>query len=587
MSQEEAEEHNDLTLPPGYGLGVYTIQKSLGQGGFGITYLAYDSSLETEVVIKESLPAMFAGRSTDTQQVFTLSRSSEDFSWARERFLMEARTLAKLNHRNIVRVMRVFEALGTAYYVMPYLGGSSLDKVLENEGPLPEERINSLLRALLDALAYLHSKNLLHRDIKPANILLGADGEPILIDFGAARQLSQHSQTVVESPGYTPFEQMQTHGDIGPWSDIYALGGTMYKLITGKAPLRSTDRMGKDCQPRLANDAELCKRYSVNLLNGIDKALALAPKKRWQNAGEWLETLQGSHPQTSHSGMIKIKGRNLLAQLRLKSCAFIKTASSGTCRLWMATEEWILSRLEPKATGDNEEQNSKKSAEYEARRHRKRRFVRIGMASVLLILLSYIIIIYCSSYRRAENYYYGYGVTQDFYKAAKLYQKAADGGNPDAQFKLADMYLIGRGVDQDRQKAIELYRKLADQGYAGAQVILGQMYCSGLGVPEDQREAFHWFRKSAEQGNSEAQFRLFVMFFYGRGVDEDEQEAFVWCRKSAEQGYINAQIAMGQACQVGKVVTKDREEAIKWYRMAAAQGSTKAKKELEDMGVTP
>lgn len=297
MPQEDTEQ-NELALPPGFELGNYIIQRSLGLGGFGITYLAYDSALETEVVIKENLPTMFARRSTDSRQVYAISQNSADFEWANSRFLQEARTLAKLNHRNIVRVMRIFEALGTAYYVMPYVGGSSLDKVTEQEGPLTPERIKALLNSLLDALAYLHSKNLLHRDIKPANILLDDEGEPILIDFGAARQISQHSQTVMESPGYTPFEQIQTHGEVGPWSDLYALGGTMYKLITGKAPLRSTDRVGMDGQPQLTNDAELCKRYSKSLLAGIDRALAFSPSKRWQSAGEWRNALGGNTGQT-------------------------------------------------------------------------------------------------------------------------------------------------------------------------------------------------------------------------------------------------------------------------------------------------
>lgn len=289
----------ELTLKPGLELGNFTIRKVIGQGGFGITYLAYDRILQTEVVIKENMPTTFAGRSAETQYVVPLANATEDFEWATERFLQEARTMAKHKHRNIVSVTRVFKALGTAYFVMPYVGGKSLDKVLREEGPLPEKRLRPLLCSLLDALQYLHSKDLLHRDIKPANILLDEEGQPILIDFGAARQLSQYSQTVMESPGYTPFEQMKTRGNVGPWSDLYALGGTMYKLITNKTPIRSTDRVDEDTQPRLAENRELCQRYSRGFLQGIDKALNRSIDKRWQTAEDWLKTLSGSSDSPS------------------------------------------------------------------------------------------------------------------------------------------------------------------------------------------------------------------------------------------------------------------------------------------------
>ena len=298
---QDSQEINELALPPGFALGNYIIRRVIGQGGFGITYLAVDQDLQTEVVIKENMPGSFAGRSTTSRQVFSLSHASDDFAWARDRFIQEARTMAKLNHRNIVRVTRVFQALGTAYYVMPYVGGMSLDKIVSKEGPLSEARLRPLLCSLLEALQYLHSKELLHRDIKPANILLDEEGEPILIDFGAARQLSQHSQTVVESPGYTPFEQMQTHGEIGPWTDLYALGGTMYKLITGQTPMRSMDRVGKDTLAPLADRADLRSRYSRSFLKGIDKALAFDARKRWQTAEEWQQSLSAGRKTSSTS----------------------------------------------------------------------------------------------------------------------------------------------------------------------------------------------------------------------------------------------------------------------------------------------
>lgn len=514
-------------------LGTYTIQASLGQGGFGITYLAHDSTLDTEVVIKESIPTAFAGRSSETWEVFTLPNSAEEFAWARDRFIQEARTLAKLNHRNIVRVLNIFTSMGTAYYVMPYVGGISLNKMLQESGPLPKEKLQSLLVSLLDALQYLHDKNLLHRDIKPANILLDDAGEPILIDFGASRQLSQHSQTVMESPGYTPFEQMQTHGDIGPWSDIYALGGTMYKLITGKAPVRSTDRVGGLPQPKMADDAELCQRYSRDFLKGIDKALALDATQRWQTAKEWMQTLPQAKQQTGGDGVV-----NPL----------------------VALVHWVQHLLKG-----------------------KRRRPRWGTLSVILILLLGVYYFFGpgSYFRLAEQFYYGnLWWTQSFEKAAEYYEKAAINGDKEAKMRIADMYYYGRGVPKDYVKAAKWYRELAEEDYAGAQIMLGCMYKEGDGLSSSEREALYWYKKAAAQGNPDAQFRTGNVLTHGYDV-KNSKEALSWFEKAAKQGHVGAQSQLGYMYQEGRgVERKDPEKAKYWYKKAAEQGDTDAENAL-------
>ena len=296
MPQSDTD-NNELALPLKAELRTFTLRKVLGWGSFGITYLAHDHSLDVEVVIKENLPNEYATRKPGSYEVVSFSHKKDDFKWAKDRFIQEARTLAKLNHPNIMRVMSIFEELGTAYYVMPYVGGRSLDKVLNQEGPLPEERLRPMLCALLEALDYLHSKDLLHRDIKPDNILLDNEGKPILIDFGTARQLSKAPGTVpLGTLVYAPFEQTQTNGKLGPYSDNYSLGGTMYTLITGKLPIPCTDRLGNDPdpQPRLADDAELSGRFSRSFLKSIDKALSVEKADRWQTAEKWRKALTPS-----------------------------------------------------------------------------------------------------------------------------------------------------------------------------------------------------------------------------------------------------------------------------------------------------
>ncbi len=277
-------------LPPGTQLHEYTIERTLGQGGFGITYLATDNILNTRVVIKENLPLSIAHRDSGTLQVQRVSSADPDdtFGWSVRNFLEEARTLASLNHPNIVKVLRAFEANGTAYFVMPFVEGESLDKLTRR---LSEAELRDLLGTLLRTLNYLHGKGLLHRDVKPGNILLTEETQPILIDFGSARcLLSEKTQTALYSPGYTPFEQIQHHGKVGAWTDIYSLGATLCKLITGDTPIG-----GADPQRRLADRPELTARYSGSFLRGIDKAVAVLPEERWQTAEEWLKALNSTN----------------------------------------------------------------------------------------------------------------------------------------------------------------------------------------------------------------------------------------------------------------------------------------------------
>jgi serine/threonine protein kinase len=163
----------------------------------------------------------------------------------------------------------------------------------EREGkPFSEEELRGLLERVLDALGYLHERGIYHRDIKPGNILITKQNAPVLIDFGSARQrLSERSMTVVESPGYTPFEQLQSRGNVGPWSDLYALGGTLVKVMTGETPPKAMDRMRKDPYQELVGRVDLKSRFKNEFLGAIDKALAVDEEERWQDAREWVGAL--------------------------------------------------------------------------------------------------------------------------------------------------------------------------------------------------------------------------------------------------------------------------------------------------------
>lgn len=293
MNHADASTLSSSFLPPQSALGPYTVIKVLGHGGFGITYLVHDERLECDCVLKENMPRLFCERNPRTMEITALPdpHAENGYQWALERFKDEAKTLAGLSHPNIVRVRDLFDALGTAYYVMDYIDGQELHHATETRRD--EATLQHLLRRLLCALRYLHGKGILHRDIKPSNVLVTAESEPVLIDFGTARPLARITDpTQIKSGGYTPLEQLQTQGKLGPWSDLYALGATFYHVLTGECPPDCIDRIGEDCYTPLSQNPTWTAAYSPALLSSIDKALQPLPRHRWQSAEEWLTALE-------------------------------------------------------------------------------------------------------------------------------------------------------------------------------------------------------------------------------------------------------------------------------------------------------
>ena len=230
--------------------GKYRIIGMLGQGGFGITYLAVQSGLERKVAIKEFFMKDLCNRDGSTSHVTLGTEGSrETVARFREKFLKEARNIARLNHPHIVRIHDIFEENGTAYYVMEYAEGGSLADLVKSKGCLSESEATSYILQIAEALAYIHSKKINHLDVKPANILLNELNEAILIDFGLSKQYDaltggQTSTTPVGiSEGYAPMEQYKQGGvsEFSPETDIYALGATFFKLLTGKTPPSASD----------------------------------------------------------------------------------------------------------------------------------------------------------------------------------------------------------------------------------------------------------------------------------------------------------------------------------------------------------
>ena len=284
-------------LAKGVRLSQYEIIGILGSGGFGITYMARDTTLDTLVAIKEYLPGDFAVRQGDSQVTAKSSTSKGDFDWGLSRFLDEARVLAKFRHPNIVHVNQIFEANHTAYIVMEYEKGEPLDDFLKRTGPISEQQTTDILFPILDGLKRVHELGFLHRDIKPSNIIIRHEGGAVLIDFGAARQAMETKSRAITSivtEGYAPLEQYDTSGNQGAWTDIYALGGLAYTCVTGKKPPAATSRLRNDPLVPLAIAAN--GRVSPAFAAAIDSALSVFENQRPQSIGEFAALISGAAP---------------------------------------------------------------------------------------------------------------------------------------------------------------------------------------------------------------------------------------------------------------------------------------------------
>jgi serine/threonine protein kinase len=312
--------NNIRALSLGQMLSDYRIDEILGQGGFGITYLATDMMLDRRVAIKEYYPREFAVRdSTLTVHAAGNQEDRDTFKWGLERFIEEARLLARLNHPNIIAVRRFFEANGTAYFVMDYCEGEPLDELIKRNGPLNSEQVSKIIHPVLDGLEHLHKVNFLHRDIKPANLYIKSDGTPVLLDFGAARQeIVSHSRSVTSlaTPGYAAFEQYSTKGRQGPWTDVYGFAATMYRAVTGEKPQDSPDRVLEDS---LEPASVLAKgKFSPALLKAIDYGMSVRPENRPQSIEEWRKSF------LDPERMIDVKVKTVQADSKIEPVKDVK-----------------------------------------------------------------------------------------------------------------------------------------------------------------------------------------------------------------------------------------------------------------------
>lgn len=286
-----------MSLPVGTRLGEFELMSVIGEGGFSIVYLAQDHSLQRTVAIKEYLPGTIAFRDSEGVVRPRFEKYEGTFKTGLYSFLNEARILAQFEHPALIRIHRFWEENGTAYMVMQYCKGRTLRKALKDE---PQRRLDEVwikdqvLAPVLDALRLLHDKNYYHRDLAPDNIMVLDTGAPMLLDFGAARQVigdMTQALTVILKPGFAPIEQYADDESMrqGPWTDIYGVGAVLYFVVTGKAPVASVARLVKDPLKKLQLTAE--HGVSLAFAKAIDHALAVFPNERPQSIDEFQNEL--------------------------------------------------------------------------------------------------------------------------------------------------------------------------------------------------------------------------------------------------------------------------------------------------------
>ena len=327
-----------LALAPGTLVNRLRIDRELGHGAFGITYLVTDLQSNQSYALKEYLPRDLVSRSPDGE-VLPASGEQAAYRSGLQHFLEEGRLVTGLQHANIVEVLRCFEANSTAYLLMPHYRGQPLDKLLKRSGTFRPEEVLALARPLLDALQYIHGKDLVHQDIKPANIYITESGQPILLDFGAAGQRIEAGTSTrwkLGSEGYAALEQSEAGGRIGPWTDIYGLAATLYRCVSGKIPVAAMQRQramrAGESDPLIRIETIVPGKEFSAVHNAISQGLALMPDARPVTVNQWRPAFSqartsGSGGAANIAGGIEQEGREWLPIILLSGFAVILIAA--------------------------------------------------------------------------------------------------------------------------------------------------------------------------------------------------------------------------------------------------------------------
>ncbi len=622
------------SLKPGYQLHWYRIEKILGQGGFGITYLAYDFNLDRKAAIKEYLPIELAVRERDFSVHPVTEDQGEKFRWGLDRFITEARTLAKFKHPNIVHVLNVFEENNTAYMVMEYEQGESLQDILSRRKTLEEAELINILIPVLGGLQKVHEAGFIHRDIKPANIFIREDGSPVLLDFGSARQaLSMATQTLTSlvSPGYAPYEQYYSKSDQqGPWSDIYGLGATMYRAVSGMAPMDAVDRSRailKGDKDNFVSAIEIGKgRYSERFLLAIDHALQFKEEDRPQTISAWKSEFDLPEDPIKKAVIAERittqPGTKVLEKRQQKKWLFVKVALLGVI-ISIATAYFYRDEIQDylgptkeqleverqhveeekrlASLKQQEEENLRRKGEEEKRAEaetqhlaeieqqkqeeaRKQEAEKRQREEAIKTLLSDAQEDFNALRLASPD---GNNALEKYNKVLEIepMDKEANEGIQNIVNKYVELSRVARET-KDFAKA-KVYLDKAEQILPGdervksekanlenayAKINNDELFKTALDVYElnQYEKAFPIFKSLAENEHAGGQYYLAEMYGSGHGVLRNDSLADKWYKISAQNGYADAQNLYGN------LFAKNDSESMEWLLKAAEQGHAQA-----------
>lgn len=598
-------------LPIGYRLQEYQIERVLGQGGFGITYLATDVNLDKQIVIKEFFPKEFSSRESNIYSV--LSHKGEEYEvykYLLKKFLSEAKILASLTHPNIITVTRFFEENSTAYFIMDYVKGESLKSYIARNGSLTQSNIEKVIIPILEGLKSVHEQNFLHRDIAPDNIYLTIDGIPMLIDFGSAKDIigneSKSLATIVKA-GYSAPEQYVSSSIHTKSTDIYGIGAVIVSMISGETPPEATRRQLELYNNEIDPLETLLNKYKNSyrqvFLEAILKSMSIKDKDRFQEVEEFQEALLMINSTKSqlvdNRDIKKEKKKNKLLfglpiifisiigiyyiytnkQLKeVRSQEFIKPNIIKNSD--MSTELNITNSIDINSSNNS---NAKKILKMD-----NKIIQDINKITVIKYIENIELVdrkadnnisevnLSLSYFKLGEKYYKGKDTEQNKLKAVKLYEKSCDLNNSLACKNLGYIYLKGETKEKNINKAIAKYSKACILNNGLSCTNLGFIYDSGNKVKKDKVKAIKFYQKGCDLNNSGSCANLGYIYDEGDGIVKNDFIAVKLYKKSCilkdAQGCFN----LAKMYSIGEGVLKSKDKAIGLYRRACKLNHKKA-----------
>jgi serine/threonine protein kinase len=569
--------------------GRYYIGGALGQGGFGITYLGWDNARSERVAIKEYFPLSLVTRNPGDKSVsFAGEEARADFDYGLVRFMDEARVLASFSSTpSIVSIMDIFQENSLAYIVMEYLDGQDLKHVLSESGKrISHELALDIALRIIGALRDVHAQGLMHRDVSPDNIFLTKDGGVKLIDFGAARfafGAQNKSISVVLKPSYAPIEQYQTRGNQGPWTDVYALGATLYRCVTGQLPPESLSRLEDD---KLKPPSELGIELPHAMETAILKALAVRARDRFQSVLEFRDALLDVTPQPPTTASAPERARRLVtasapassgqsAELNAsagngeRASSYAKARNhDGDLERASMPEQSELPRAEPASM-------ARIPQTIHAERGEKKRAsgAKKWIAPAIAILIAsagafwaYTSMPEKSDIQRSDQSAFKPDTTpapaaQEPQKPEpkKTEPKNQEAPDPNETYQSGRTFLD----NGDLAKAESFLEQSANKGHAKAMSALGFLNQRR----GNQRKSYEWYSKAAAAGDNEALMPLAQFYYFGQTVAKNYEKAVELLRPLADAGNVNAKIMLSNIFEEGGYgIGRNPEEAARYRK---------------------